>query len=88
MSQDLASVHAVDIWQYAKLVESLVQDGLLHIKSSQLPLDRMLSSDPSRRPPGDAVLESTLFASNNAVSVVRYCRLKGLDKSQNALWNQ
>ncbi|KAF9964206.1 Protein-associating with the carboxyl-terminal domain of ezrin [Mortierella alpina] len=87
MSQDPELVHAVDIWQYAKLVESLVQDGLLHVKSGELSLDRMLSGNPGSRPSGDAVLESTLFASNNAVSVVRYCRLKGLDKSQNAEWS-
>ncbi|KAF9954128.1 Protein-associating with the carboxyl-terminal domain of ezrin [Mortierella alpina] len=88
MSQDPELVHAVDIWQYAKLVESLVQDDLLHMKPGALPLDRMLSSNPGSRPSGDAVLESTLFASNNAVSVVRYCRLKGLDKSQNVEWSQ
>ncbi|KAF9560065.1 Protein-associating with the carboxyl-terminal domain of ezrin [Mortierella alpina] len=86
--RDSKLVHAVDIWQYAKLVESLVQDGLLHVKPSMLPLDRMLNSNPGCRPSGDTVLESTLFMSNNAVSVVRYCRLKGLDKSQNAEWNQ
>ncbi|KAG9320097.1 hypothetical protein KVV02_008318 [Mortierella alpina] len=87
-TQDLELVHAVDIWQYAKLVESLVEAGLLHLKTSALPLDSMLSSNPGSRPSGDAVLESNLFASNNAVSVVRYCRLKGLDKSQNAEWSQ
>jgi len=80
--------HAVDIWQYGKLVESLIQDGLLRIKPNVLPLDRMLDNDPRRRPSGDVILESNFFTRNNAVSVVRYCRLKGLDKSQNADWSQ
>lgn len=80
--------HAVDIWQYGKLVDSLIQDGLLHIKPNALPLDRMLDNDPRRRPSGDVILESNFFTRNNAVSVVRYCRLKGLDKSQNAEWSQ
>ncbi|KAI1307290.1 Protein-associating with the carboxyl-terminal domain of ezrin [Mortierella claussenii] len=80
--------HAVDIWQYGKLIEILIQDGLLHAKLNALPLDRMLNSDPRKRPSGDVILESDLFMRNNAVSVVRYCRLKGLDKIQNAEWSQ
>ena len=79
--------HAVDIWQFGRLIEKLVQDGLLHFKPSALPLDRMLQADPRRRPTGDAILESDLLLRNNAVSVVRYCRLKGLDKLQNAEWS-
>ncbi|KAG0232424.1 Protein-associating with the carboxyl-terminal domain of ezrin [Mortierella sp. GBA43] len=84
---DLA--YAVDIWQYGKLVESLIQDQLLRFKQpSALPLDRMLSTDPRKRPTGDVILESNLFVQNNGVSVVRYCRLKGLDKTQNAEWTK
>ena len=49
--------HAVDIWQYGKLVESLIQDGLLRIKPNVLPLDRMLDNDPRRRPSGDVILQ-------------------------------
>ncbi|KAG0202913.1 Protein-associating with the carboxyl-terminal domain of ezrin [Mortierella sp. NVP41] len=86
-TKDMELPHAVDVWQYGKLVESLVQDGLLHFKPAALPLDRMLQADPKRRPIGDAILESDLFLRNNAVSVVRYCRLKGLDKLQNAEWS-
>ncbi|GJJ73566.1 hypothetical protein EMPS_05924 [Entomortierella parvispora] len=85
---DMDQPHAVDIWQYGKLVESLIQDGFLHIKPNAMPIDRMLDNDPRRRPSGDVVLESNLFTRNNAVSVVRYCRLKGLDKSQNAEWSR
>ncbi|KAG0207738.1 Protein-associating with the carboxyl-terminal domain of ezrin [Mortierella sp. GBA30] len=87
-SKDMESAHAVDIWQYGKLVDNLIQDGFLHVKPNDLSLDRMLSNDPWKRPSGDAVLESPLFVRSNAVSVVRYCRLKGLDKSQNADWSQ
>ncbi|KAF9934370.1 Protein-associating with the carboxyl-terminal domain of ezrin, partial [Modicella reniformis] len=87
-SQVIDLAHAVDIWQYGKLVESLIQGGLLHVKPNALPLDRMISSDPRKRPTGDVILESDLFVHNNAVSVVRYCRLKGLDKAQNVEWNQ
>ncbi|KAG0380259.1 Protein-associating with the carboxyl-terminal domain of ezrin [Mortierella sp. AD032] len=86
-AQDVELPHAVDVWQYGKLVERLVQDGLLHFKPAALPLDRMLQDDPRRRPIGDAILESDLFLRNNTVSVVRYCRLKGLDKLQNAEWS-
>lgn len=78
----------MDVWQYGKLVEALVQDGFLHFGQTALPLDLMLQADPRRRPTGDAILESDLFIRNNTVSVVRYCRLKGLDKLQNAEWSQ
>ncbi|KAG0006306.1 Protein-associating with the carboxyl-terminal domain of ezrin [Entomortierella chlamydospora] len=87
-SRDMDLAHAVDIWQYGRLVETLIQDGLLHIKPNALPIDRMLNNDPRKRPPGDVIIESDLFTHNNAVAVVRYCRLKGLDKVQNAEWNQ
>ncbi|KAF9923126.1 Protein-associating with the carboxyl-terminal domain of ezrin [Linnemannia zychae] len=87
-AKDLELPYAVDVWQYGKLVEKLVQDGFLHFKPIALPLDRMLQVDPKKRPPGDVILESDLFLRNNAVSVVRYCRLKGLDKLQNAEWSQ
>ncbi|KAF9215118.1 Protein-associating with the carboxyl-terminal domain of ezrin [Podila verticillata] len=86
-SNELDLPHAVDIWQYGKLVESLINEGLLHVKPSSISLDRMLSTHPKTRPPGDVILESEVFSRNNAVSVVRYCRLKGLDKVQNAEWN-
>ncbi|KAG0361513.1 Protein-associating with the carboxyl-terminal domain of ezrin [Podila minutissima] len=86
-SNELDLPHAVDIWQYGKLVESLINDGLLHVKPNSISLDRMLSTHPKTRPPGDVILESEVFTRNNAVSVVRYCRLKGLDKVQNAEWN-
>lgn len=88
MTDEQEQPHAVDIWQFGKLVESLIHDGLLHIKPNALPLDLMLNIDPRRRPSGDAILEAGLFTRNNAVSVVRYCRLKGLDKVQNAEWSQ
>ncbi|KAI7816483.1 hypothetical protein BC939DRAFT_42948 [Gamsiella multidivaricata] len=87
-SKDMDTAHAVDIWQYGKLVETLIQYGLLHIKPSALPLERMLNVDPRKRPPGDVILESDIFIRNNSVSVVRYCRLKGLEKGQNAEWSQ
>ncbi|KAF9135093.1 Protein-associating with the carboxyl-terminal domain of ezrin [Mortierella sp. 14UC] len=87
-AQDMELPYAVDVWQYGRLVEKLVQDGLLHFKPAAFPLERMLQDDPKRRPTGDAILESDLFLRNNAVSVVRYCRLKGLDKLQNAEWSQ
>ncbi|KAF8944941.1 Protein-associating with the carboxyl-terminal domain of ezrin [Haplosporangium gracile] len=87
-AQNMELPHAVDVWQYGKLVEKLVQDGLLHFGPTALPLDAMLQTDPKRRPTGDAILESDLFLHNNSVSVVRYCRLKGLDKLQNAEWSQ
>ncbi|KAG0312026.1 Protein-associating with the carboxyl-terminal domain of ezrin [Linnemannia gamsii] len=87
-AQDKELPHAVDVWQYGKLVEALVQDGFLHFGQTALPLDLMLQADPRRRPTGDAILESDLFIRNNTVSVVRYCRLKGLDKLQNAEWSQ
>ncbi|KAF8926144.1 Protein-associating with the carboxyl-terminal domain of ezrin [Dissophora ornata] len=87
-SRDMDLPHAVDIWQYGKLVETLIQDGLLRIKPNALPLERMLNNDPRKRPPGDVILESDMFVRNNAVSVVRYCRLKGLDKVQNTEWSQ
>ncbi|KAK3828519.1 MAG: hypothetical protein J3Q66DRAFT_322863 [Benniella sp.] len=87
-SQTTDLTYAVDIWQYGKLVESLIQDGLLRVKPNALPLERMLNNDPRKRPTGDIILESDLFGQNNAVSVVRYCRLKGLDKAQNAQWSQ
>ncbi|KAF9913110.1 Protein-associating with the carboxyl-terminal domain of ezrin [Linnemannia zychae] len=87
-AKDMELPYAVDVWQYGRLVEKLVQDGLLHFKPAAFPLDRMLQDDPKRRPTGDAILEADLFLHNNAVSVVRYCRLKGLDKLQNAEWNQ
>ncbi|KAG0036907.1 Protein-associating with the carboxyl-terminal domain of ezrin [Podila clonocystis] len=86
-SNELDLPHAVDIWQYGKLVESLINEGLLHVKPNSISLDRMLSTHPKTRPPGDVILESEVFTRNNAVSVVRYCRLKGLDKVQNAEWN-
>ncbi|KAG0327018.1 Protein-associating with the carboxyl-terminal domain of ezrin [Podila horticola] len=86
-SNELDLPHAVDIWQYGKLVESLINEGLLHVKPGSISLDRMLSTHPKTRPPGDVILESEVFTRNNAVSVVRYCRLKGLDKVQNAEWN-
>lgn len=78
----------MDVWQYGKLVESLIQDGLLRVRPNALPLDRMLNNDPRKRPTGDVILGSDMFVQNNAVSVVRYCRLKGLDKAQNAQWSQ
>ncbi|KAF9152836.1 Protein-associating with the carboxyl-terminal domain of ezrin [Linnemannia schmuckeri] len=87
-AQYIELLHAVDVWQYGKLVEKLVQDGLLHFGPTALPLDAMLQADPKRRPTGDAILEADLFLRNNSVSVVRYCRLKGLDKLQNAEWSQ
>ena len=87
-TQEVELPHAVDVWQYGKFVEQLVQDGLLHFGTTALPLDAMLHADPMRRPTGDAILESDLFLRNNAVSVVRYCRLKDLDKLQNAEWSQ
>ncbi|KAF9194875.1 Protein-associating with the carboxyl-terminal domain of ezrin [Haplosporangium sp. Z 767] len=87
-SCDMEVLHAVDIWQYGKLIETLIQDGLLHIKPNALELGSILSSDPRKRPTGDAILESDLFVRNNAVSIVRYCRLKGLDKVQNMEWSQ
>ncbi|KAF9438152.1 Protein-associating with the carboxyl-terminal domain of ezrin [Entomortierella beljakovae] len=87
-SRELDLAHAVDIWQYGKLVETLIEDGLLHIKPNDLPLSQMVGSDPRKRPSGDIIMESALFTRNNTVSVVRYCRLKGLDKSQNAEWSQ
>ncbi|KAF9295005.1 Protein-associating with the carboxyl-terminal domain of ezrin [Linnemannia elongata] len=87
-TQEVELPHAVDVWQYGKFVEKLVQDGLLHFGTTALPLDAMLQADPKRRPTGDAILESDLFLRNNTVSVVRYCRLKGLDKLQNAEWSQ
>ncbi|KAG0345711.1 Protein-associating with the carboxyl-terminal domain of ezrin [Podila humilis] len=87
-SNELDQPHAVDIWQYGKMVESLIHNGLLHIKPNAIALDRMLSTHPKTRPPGDVILESDVFTSNNSVSVVRYCRLKGLDKAENAEWSQ
>ncbi|KAF9341897.1 Protein-associating with the carboxyl-terminal domain of ezrin [Linnemannia elongata] len=87
-TQEVELPHAVDVWQYGKFVEKLVQDGLLHFGTTALPLDAMLQAEPKRRPTGDAILESDLFLRNNTVSVVRYCRLKGLDKLQNAEWSQ
>ncbi|KAF9347861.1 Protein-associating with the carboxyl-terminal domain of ezrin [Mortierella sp. AD094] len=87
-SRDMDLAHAVDIWQYGRLVETLIQDGLLHNKPNALPIDRMLNNDPRKRPPGDVIIESDLFTHNNAVAVVRYCRLKGLDKAQNTEWSQ
>ncbi|KAG0264315.1 Protein-associating with the carboxyl-terminal domain of ezrin [Mortierella polycephala] len=87
-SCDMEVPHAIDIWQYGKLIETLIQDGLLHIKPNALELDRILNSDPRKRPSGDTILESDLFVRSNAVSIVRYCRLKGLDKVQNMEWSQ
>ncbi|KAG0306437.1 Protein-associating with the carboxyl-terminal domain of ezrin [Dissophora globulifera] len=86
-SRDMDLPYATDVWQYGKLLETLIQDGLLHLKPGTLPLDRILDIDPRKRPPGDIILEYDLFTRNNAVSVVRYCRLKGLDKAQNAKWS-
>ncbi|KAF8975623.1 Protein-associating with the carboxyl-terminal domain of ezrin [Entomortierella lignicola] len=86
-SRDMDLAHAVDIWQYGKLVEKLIQDGLINIKPNSLPMDRMLNNDPKKRPLGDVIIESDIFTRNNAVSTVRYCRLKGLDKVQNAEWS-
>ncbi|KAG0234442.1 Protein-associating with the carboxyl-terminal domain of ezrin [Actinomortierella wolfii] len=78
--------HASDIWQLGKLIESLIQQELLEVPQGSLPLDAMIHPDPRKRPTGDVILEAPIFASNTTVQLVRFARLKGLDKAQNAAW--
>ncbi|KAF9976400.1 Protein-associating with the carboxyl-terminal domain of ezrin [Actinomortierella ambigua] len=78
--------HASDIWQLGMLIEGLIQQGLLDVPPGSLPLEAMINADPRKRPTGDVLLESPFFTSNLAIQLVRFARLKGLEKAHNAEW--
>ncbi|KAG0268160.1 Protein-associating with the carboxyl-terminal domain of ezrin [Actinomortierella ambigua] len=85
-AESIDRLHASDIWQLGMLIEGLIQQDYLDVPSGSLPLEAMINPDPRKRPTGDVLLESPFFTDNTAIQLVRFARLKGLEKAHNAEW--